>query len=201
VHQLDKTDTTNAWSVIPLEQPSSAPISSTDKSHSITAIYLVEQPVPDEESSAMLVPFMCLDSQGSLFLVTPTEDSTTQTIIFNLAVPFPLDKHRLTVLPLSSRTESGALVFATGQASIYICRLSGILKQAKLRPRLVDSSQDEATRNELVMQLPLTRAILSDSPVLAIAASVPPYPQKVSDFLDTRLLFVSTVADVKVYVI
>jgi len=51
------------------------------------------------------------------------------------------------------------------------------------------------------MQLPLTRAILSDSPVLAIAASVPPYPQKVSDFLDTRLLFVSTVADVKVYVI
>lgn len=122
VHQLDKTDTTNAWSVIPLEQPSSAPISSTDKSHSITgvsssssfcvsltmigclAIYLVEQPVPDEESSAMLVPFMCLDSQGSLFLVTPTEDSTTQTIIFNLAVPFPLDKHRLTVLPLSSRT-------------------------------------------------------------------------------------------------
>jgi len=108
VHQLDKTDTTNAWSVIPLEQPSSAPISSTDKSHSITgvsssssfcvsltmigclAIYLVEQPVPD--------------SQGSLFLVTPTEDSTTQTIIFNLAVPFPLDKHRLTVLPLSSRT-------------------------------------------------------------------------------------------------
>jgi hypothetical protein len=50
------------------------------------------------------------------------------------------------------------------------------------------------------LQLPLTRAILSDSPVVTLAASAPFHAQEV-DVLDTVCLYVATVAGAKLYIV
>lgn len=195
MHHLDRSDTNQAWSVLALE-----PATSATSATSITAIYPIER---RSES----VTFSCLDSQGSLFLVTlwatTAEGADPIARVVRLMVPFKLNRYLLTVLPPDDHLENGALIFATGQCSIYLCTFHGVLEHTRQRPQLEARSGDEDTTKQVwgkPLQLPLTRAILSDSPVVTLAASAPFHAQEV-DVLDTVCLYVATVAGAKLYIV
>ncbi len=121
VHHLDRSDTSQAWSVLALEPATSATsitgthTPSTNRrcnrfTHSRAMCHvpvrvgrcLSEAIYPIERRSES-VTFVCLDSQGSLFLVTlwatTAEGADPIARIVRLMVPFKLNRHLLTVLP------------------------------------------------------------------------------------------------------
>jgi hypothetical protein len=52
--------------------------------------------------------------------------------------------------------ENGALIFATGQCSIYLCTFHGVLEHTRQRPQLEARSGDEDTTKRTALRSTLS---------------------------------------------